>query len=285
MAQDAAEQQQGPAFAALTDTRADLGESPVWCPEQDVIWWVDIAGRRLLCTPRAGGATRAWPTPEEPGFVVLTGPGAPAVGMESGVFAFAPASGAFTRIVALDAPGTRFNDATVDAMGRLWAASMDITLRQPLGALYRVRGAGAERLFGGLSTANGLAADLGRGRLYLSDSHPTVRRVWTLPLTGATPGPRQDFARFEGTDGRPDGAALDAAGNYWIAGVDGGALHVFAPDGGRIARHATPSATPTKPAFCGPRGTTLCLTSKGGPLCAAQAPAPAVPQPYWNPLA
>ncbi|WP_157982092.1 SMP-30/gluconolactonase/LRE family protein [Oceanicella sp. SM1341] len=272
----------GLSFTPASDTTAELGESPFWCPLEGCLWWVDIAGRRLLRTDPASGATAAWPTPEEPGFVVLTGPGAPAVGMESGIFAFSPGTARFTRILPLEAPGTRFNDATVDAAGRLWAATMDITVTRPLGALYRFGPEGPERLLDGLSTPNGLAVDAGLTRLWLSDSHPSQRHVWTLPLTGAAPGPRRPFATLAGPDGRPDGAAIDSAGDYWIAGVDGGALHVFAPDGTHRARHATPSATPTKPAFAGGR---LFLTAKHGPLAAAALAAPVPPLPYWKPAA
>ena len=42
----------------MTETCAELGESPVWRAEDDMIWWVDVEGLRLLRTD-ARGRTRA----------------------------------------------------------------------------------------------------------------------------------------------------------------------------------------------------------------------------------
>lgn len=282
------------AFDILTDVRAELGESPFWCPHEQCIWWVDIEGRRVLRT-RPDGATEQWPTPEMAGFVVLTAPGRPAVGMETGIFALDPASGHFERLVAHKPAGLRFNDATVDASGRLWAATMRFTPDRPDGRLYVI---GADRVAhptqDGLFIANGLAFDADRGRLYLSDSIASVQTVWRFPCDAASGalGPREVFADFNPLAGRPDGAALDAHGNYWIAGVGGGqCLHVFSPDGHLLHTIPTPAANPTKPAFGGPDFDRLYLTSKGGggsdgALAVARSgpslPFRGRPLPYWT---
>src|SRR5690606_7054590 len=105
-----------------------------------------------------------------------------------------------------------------------------------------------------------------RGRLYLSDSHPSVRTLWRLPLETASGslGERQQVARFGKIRGRPDGAAIDAEGSYWIAGVGGAVLHRFSPADTRIGEVATPMASPTKPVFGGAGLATVFLTSKAG---------------------
>ena len=35
-------------FSPMTETCAELGESPVWRAEDDMIWWVDVEGLRRL---------------------------------------------------------------------------------------------------------------------------------------------------------------------------------------------------------------------------------------------
>lgn len=256
------------AFSAIGGRfRAKLGESPIWSAREGCVWWVDIDGALLCRTDIADATTRSWPTPERPGFVVLTDPHGLAVGMESGIFAFDPAQASFTRIVTVDQPGHRFNDATVDWTGRLWAGSMALDATQPTGVLYSID---ADRkacpAILGLRTANGLAADERRARLYLSDTNPAVQRVWTLPLDPVQGllGERSLFADFTALAGRPDGAAMDRDGNYWVAGVGGAVLHRFAPDGLLLESHRTPCQAPTKPAFIGPALDRLVLTSKGG---------------------
>lgn len=255
-------------FRGATDGfQAKLGESPFWDAVDGCIWWVDIDSRLLCRSTADGSAIQHWSTPEMPGFVVVTAPHGVAIGMESGIFSFDPATAAFERIVDLHQPGDRFNDATVDGSGRLWAGTMDIEAKRPSGALYAI---GADRfakpILNGLRTTNGLAADALRGRLYVSDTNQAVQKVWSMPLdlgSGAV-GERTEFADFTKRAGRPDGAALDETGRYWIAGVGGSALHCFDPDGTHLAAHPVPGTFVTKPAFIGDRLDRLCITSKGG---------------------
>lgn len=253
-------------FDVLSDTRAVLGESPAWCDRESCVWWVDIDGRALMRTRFPGGKTDLWPTPEIPGFVVMTESGPPAVGMESGIFLFDPRTAGFERTVPREIQGQRFNDATVDPDGVLWAGTMSIPEPAPVGVLYRIGADGAaEPELDGFITPNGLAVDSRRRRLYVSDSHPSVQTVWTCDLDPAgRPGGRTRFVSMDGMTGRPDGAALDLDGNYWIAGVGGGVIHVFSPDQDHLREIDTPFAAPTKIAFGGPDTAFAFLTSKGG---------------------
>lgn len=253
-------------FRVASDARAALGESPVWRAEDRTVWWVDIEGRRLLRTGE-DGATRAWDAPQAPGFVQLDEAGRPVVGMETGVFDFDEATGRFSRLAPLAASGMRFNDACVDAAGRLWAGTMDLDNARDNGVLYVIGPDGAlHAAADGFRTVNGLAWDVGRGRLFVSDSHPSAQTIWTLaaPGEGVDFGgvERAEFARLHDLPGRPDGAAMDAEGHYWIAGVGGGELCRYAPDGALAQRLATPVEHPTKPVFTGADLGVMHLTSK-----------------------
>lgn len=258
----AAEASAGEGFSPLGGVVADLGESPVWRAEDGAVWWVDVEGLRLM---RSGpdGLTRTWFTPAAPGFVQLSAEGAPLVGMGTGLFLFDERAGRFAPLAAVDAPGRRMNDACVDAAGRLWFGTMDVENLRPNGALY-VMGpdAAPRRVAEGFRTINGLAWDAARERLFVSDSHASVRTLWTLdPETGG----RAVFARFDALPGRPDGAAMDADGHCWIACVGGAELIRFAPDGRIAARIPTPMPQPTKPAFAGADLGRMVLTSRRGP--------------------
>ena len=60
----------------------------------------------------------------------------------------------------------------------------------------------------GLVTQNGLAFSPDGRTMYLSDSHPTVQTIWTLPLhDDGSVGERRLFADMKDLPGRPDGAA------------------------------------------------------------------------------
>lgn len=272
-------------FAPLSPALATLGESPVWSAAERCVWWVDVPSGTLFRTRINGGETDHmtdhWALPEQLGFVVLMADGGLALGMESGLFRFDPASEDLERIVENREPGTRFNDAATDGAGRLWAATVDLDNRRPVGTLYRISpDLSVTEIVSGLTTPNGVAVDDQRGRLYLSDSHPDVQTVWVagLDLASGAVGDRAVLAHMHDFSGRPDGAAVDADGTYWIAGVGGGAIHGFDAAGRHCAVLATPCADPTKPAFGGAGLDRMVLTSKagshgGGSLMAADAPA------------
>lgn len=273
---------------------AQLGESPCWDPVRDAIWWVDVEGRRLLRTAAASRHTQSWHTPERVGFVVLLAPDAPAVGMETGIFSFTPGTGRFERLVRFEVPGARFNDAAVDSRGRLWASTMALDGQSGRAEIHLVNsGLQLEAIVRDLAVPNGIAVDTDRGRLFYSDSHRDVQRIWTMPIEGgaARPGAGQLFASTVSLRGRPDGAALGADGRYWIAGVDGAALYVFGPDGALDATIEVPFPEPTKLCFFGPGGRQVAVTSKGrgeggGYLARARVPhgiSAGVVQPYWRP--
>lgn len=278
-------------FTPAHGARALLGESPFW-DHGDSVWWVDIDGRKLLRTRLPTGATESWATPEIPGFVVLAGPDRPAVGMESGIFAFSVARGTFTRLLRFDGAGMRFNDATVDDRGRLWTSTMALDARKGCGTVCMVTGDMELRtVLTDLTTPNGLAADMRGGRLFVSDSHPDAQAVWTLPCdfdTAAT-GARLPFASTVAVPGRPDGATLAAGGEpYWIASVDGGALHGYSRQGTLDYVVPLPFPAPTKLALLA-GGVAVTAKAQGGHdgqlvLATGVPPVLSGPaMPFWRP--
>ena len=273
-----------------SNAKAELGESPVWDPVMSHVWWVDIDGRKLLRADPASGRVETWDTPEIPGFVVLMASGRPALGMQTGIFAFDPAGARFERLLAFDREGHRFNDATVDPNGRLWVSTMALDAKPGAASILTVEdGLALNPVISGLTIPNGLAVDFDRGRLFYSDSHPDVQSIWVRSVEQGSSalGEATLFATTHALKGRPDGAALDAHGFYWIAGVDGSGLYIFDHRGLLETEISLPFPAPTKICFTGERA--IAITSKGfgedgGYLALADLPesfAPGVTQPFW----
>ena len=101
------------------------------------------------------------------------------------------------------------------------------------------------------------------GTMYLSDSNPSVQSVWAFDYdteTG-TPSNRRLFIDMHPLPGRPDGAAIDADGCYWVCGNDAGLVHRFTPAGKLDRSLAVPVKKPTMCAFGGAGLDTLFVTS------------------------
>ncbi len=235
-------------FKPLSRVQAKLGESPVWSATHQAIWWVDILGQKLLAT-RLDGTTDVWGTPELPGFVHVVKDDI-YVGMCSGIFRFDLKNATFERLATQADPLKRFNDACHYDERYIFAGTMDLKNATDDGCLYRFDLVTHELIpvMSGFHTINGLARQPEKDCLFLSDSHPLVQKVWTCDVDrDGNLHNRQEFADFTHRKGRPDGACFDLDGRYWIAGVGGGEIYSFTPDGSNCDTYQVPLASPTKP--------------------------------------
>lgn len=252
----------------VLDARAEVGEAPLWCEREQVLWWVDIEAKALHRFDPASGADRSWQLPSRIGCFALRAQGGLVVALEDGFSFFDPASGALAPIVdpEPDRPDNRFNDGTTSPLGAFIAGTMPMGPREPVGALYRLWPEGCcERLFDRLTVTNGCAFSPDGRTFYFSDSESSIRTIWACdyePETGAV-GNRRVFVDTHGLAGRPDGGTVDAAGCYWMAGVGGWQLVRFTPAGKVDLIVEVPVEKPTKIAFGGAALDVLYLTSIG----------------------
>jgi len=255
---------------ALDAARCQVGESPLWAPGEQALWWVDIEGHTLHRHHRPSGRSEYWAAPQRLASIALVAQGGLLGAMEDGLYHLQPLDGGELRTERLCGvmharEGMRFNDGRCDRLGRFWVSSMvrDMSLAAADGALYRFDGRSlSQPLVRGLVTGNGLAFSPAGDRLYLSDSHPSVQRVWRYALhDDGSLGPRQDFVDMNAYPGRPDGAAVDADGGYWICGNDGGALLRFTPEGRLDRALRLPLSKPSMCAFGGAGLDELFVTS------------------------
>ncbi|MDR6677217.1 SMP-30/gluconolactonase/LRE family protein [Pseudomonas oryzihabitans] len=261
----------------LVDARNATGECPVWHVAEQALYWVDIPAKRLQrWTP--GGALDSWTAPEMLACIAARAGGGWLAGLETGLFALQPhASGELSgeRLLTLDhaQPAMRCNDGRCDRQGRFLVGTMvqDMAQGAPAGRLYsHTAGEGARLLLDDLIVPNGLALSPDGRTLYLSDSHPSRQLIWAFDydLDTGTPTNRRLFVDMNAHPGRPDGAAVDVDGCYWICGNDAGLIHRFTPEGRLDRSLAVPVKKPAMCAFGGRNLDTLFVTSirPGGDL-------------------
>ncbi len=261
-----------------------VGESPLWHAADNAWYWTDIPARRIWRLDGGSGALTHWNTAEMVACFAPAAGGGWIAGMETGVFSLQLDEDGSVAAERLAAPGElgagmRFNDGRCDRQGRFWAGTMfmDMAAARAVGALYRYDGAHglSAPAVSELLTQNGLAWSPDGRTMYLSDSHPLSRTVWAFDYDTAsgTPYNRRVFADMRSFAGRPDGAAIDTDGCYWVAGNDGSCLLRFTPEGKLDREIALPVAKPAMCSFGGPGMEWMLVTSIRPGDAPAESPA------------
>lgn len=256
-------------ITALDAPIAALGESPVWCPEEVILYWVDIDGKTIHRHDPATGTHGTRSIAGRPGSIALTStPGRLLIASEHRLLELDWDTGAVTPFVDLEpaSTGNRLNDGCCDSSGRFVVGSMcaDTNAGRTTGTLHRIHHGGqVETLRTHIGVTNGLAFDVTRNRMYFADT-PTERvLVFDYePSTGALSNQRL-FFDYHKYPGKPDGACVDADGCYWSASVYGWALLRITPDGDVDCRIELPIQKPSMPCFGGANLDTLFVTTIG----------------------
>lgn len=253
----------------VVEVTARLGECPLWSPDEQVLYWIDIDGRLLHRFDPATGDDEAQPVPGRPGSIALTDEaGRLVVAHEHEVGEVRWGDDGFTPWVAVERPGTgnRLNDGRADPDGRFWVGSMHErpAAGRRTGALHRVDPDGTvttHRRDVGVSNSLAFAPD--GTTMYWSDT-PTGL-VWTMSYDRTTgePGRASVLVDFTDLPGLPDGACVDETGAVWVACVTGGALVRLSPSGAVDRLVEVPVSSPTMPAFGGADLATMYVTSIG----------------------
>jgi sugar lactone lactonase YvrE len=256
---------------AVSTTRDRVGESPVWSVAEQALYWVDIEGQHIHRLDWASRVQSTWDLPERVGCIALSNRSTIIAAMETGIFEVellaAPAA-RLSCLASVNHPqtGMRFNDGRCDAAGRFWAGTMlrDMSLATAAGGIYCLDTNGLQGpVLRGYITPNGMAFSPDGTTAYLSDSHPSVQKIWrhTFDANSGGWGAGSAWVDMTALPGRPDGAAVDTQGCYWICGNDAGLVHQFSPTGVLLQSLQVPVSKPAMCAFGGPELRHLFVTT------------------------
>ena len=285
-------------FTCALDVKATLGESPVWSVAEQVLYWVDIIAPSLNRFDPASGRNVAMPMPESIGCFALRERGGYVVALRSGIW-LARADGSLERHVAAapyDRSHHRFNDGRCDRQGRFWVGSMNEKRDANTAALMRLdTDFTLTRVLDDMMISNGLAWSPDGRTMYHADTPTRTIRSFDFDPASGTPMRPRTFAQWTGETERPDGGAVDSAGNYWTAHYRGGKVVQLSPAGAVLAEHPVPARCPTMCAFGGSDLRTLYVTSAtnerpadelarlphSGGIFAMRVVVPGLPEPHF----
>lgn len=251
------------------DEAMQVGECPLWDAEQQDLYWVDIAGKKIHRLHTASDRHTSWNIPSEPAAIALRAAGGLVVAMRSGFAHLDTVSGSIRDIAPApyDTACNRFNDGRCDAQGRFWVGTMYEPRDQQLGEMFSLERGQVKSIWSGAMTvSNGLAFSPDNRILYHADTTSHVIRCFDFDAANGIVGTMRLLKQFA-TDktrdygGRPDGAAVDSDGAYWCAMFEGGRLLRLSAAGEVLQEIALPLRCPTMIAFGGHDLRTLYVTS------------------------
>lgn len=242
-------------------TRCALGEGPMWHPLREQLFWFDIQKGQLLT--REGGKTRISQFDEHVSAAGWVSETELLVASETRLFLWDIERERAEDVEALEAdnPLTRSNDGRADPWGGFWIGTMGKEKEPGAGAIYRYYKGELRQLYPGLTIPNAICFAASGDLAFFTDT-PTGR-IWRqrLDADGWPKGEAEHFLSLPADRYRPDGAVIDAAGDFWIAHYGHGKITRHAPDGREKASHPLPASRPTCPAFGGAGLATLHVTT------------------------
>jgi sugar lactone lactonase YvrE len=239
------------------DTQCTLGEGPLWHPERGELFWFDILGKRLH------SKARHWQFDEYVSAAGWVDRERLLIASQTALFLFDLRDGSQTPLCALEAdnPVTRSNDGRADPQGGFWIGTMGIDAEEGAGAIYRYYKGSLRKIFAPITISNAICFAPDGRSAYFTDTPTQMIMRTALDADGWPVGEPVLHIDLRGTDYRPDGAVVDAAGNLWNAQWGAGRIAGYAPDGTFIDSFAFGADQTSCPAFGGDDLTTLFCTS------------------------
>jgi sugar lactone lactonase YvrE len=251
---------------------AQLGESPMWHPREQVLYYCDIPGHTLHRFDPLGGGADHWRFDTDVASLAPMRGGALLLAMRDGLWRFEPRTGERNRIAKppYDVSTERFNDGKCDPQGRFWVGTIFEPRTPPLASLHCLVRDRLDRMRDGITVSNGLAWSPYGRTMYWSDT--TAHTIYAFDFDPASGGlanqrvfarfpPRQPGQSLASYGGRPDGAAVDVEGCYWVAMFEGQRLLRLSPEGEIVREVTLPVRCATMPCFGGADLKTIYITT------------------------
>ncbi len=256
----------------IADYNCVVGEGPLWHPDEQAVYWVDIPqGRLFRYDPASGDHSQIFEGPQIGG-VAIQEDGSLLLFMERGAIAVLR-NGSLDYIIR-EIPAereTRFNDVCADPAGSVFCGTMPAPDHP--GSLYRLDPDGSyTQVLTGIGISNGIGFTPDRKRMYYTDSPTHNIYIFDYDIATGEISNQQVFVHTGESDGIPDGMTVDAEGCVWSARWDGSSLVRYSPQGEQERRIWFPARKVSSVIFGGADYTDMYITTAGGKDKPAEGP-------------
>ena len=242
-----------------------LGEGPLWDFENKKIYWVDIEGCKVHSLDLINKEHKFWRTPAMVGAVSLTNKkDILLLGMQGQLALLNTISDNIEVCGKIDESKTknRCNDGQIDALGRLWIGTMQVSNQKNEGSLFCVSSdMKPEVKLTNLGISNGIGWSLDDKTLYFIDSMDNCIKAFDFDLLNKNIGEPITIYKVK-KDEVPDGMCVDSEGMLWVAFWDGFRVARINPNSGEeIAEVVVPAPLVTSCTFVGENLDQLIITT------------------------
>nr|WP_244183013.1 SMP-30/gluconolactonase/LRE family protein [Vibrio hangzhouensis] len=252
-------------FEKFVDLDFDLAECPRWDWRNESWMWVNICDGELW--RQKAGVNEKLEFGEPIGCFAMHGEQGFIIALKSGMYYLENWGAEKTSLAPLvsEFPRMRYNDGRVAPGGRFVAGTRNGAKVGDQGQFHQLHLNGdIEALPMFAWTCNGLAFSPDGLWLYWADTGSSkVYKHSYNPETGEY-GEQQLHCDLTDYNGRPDGASVDAEGNYWVAMYAGQSVVKISPQGQVKQVVEVPSENPTMVGFGGDDFSDLMVTSAEG---------------------
>ncbi|MDP6543642.1 MAG: SMP-30/gluconolactonase/LRE family protein [Phycisphaerae bacterium] len=213
----------------------EVGETPIWIPDEQAMYWIDLEGSAVHRFDPATGDRKDWALD-----VAVTALGRRASGgwvlaSKTGMVFWDQQTNTTEFIVdpVADREGFRLNDTAVDRQGRLVTGTANVQdFEAPDGVIYRLDAdLTLHEIDDGYAISNGMGFSPDGKVLYVTDMfHSRIVALDYDTESGAVTNKRT-FAEVPSDTGLPDGLTVDVDGFVWSAHWAGSRVTRYDPDG------------------------------------------------------
>lgn len=248
----------------VLDCRNDHGEGIFWNPEDRLVWWTDIEGRKLWSFDPASGSSNSISMPDRVCCFAPRAGGGFIVAFAGSVAFYDPDTGNLHTLHEFEPnnPETRLNDGRTDRQGRLVAGGMNEGSGAADSSVIRIDGQGRiARIIDGVSCANSICFSADGTTMFFADTPERKIRSYAYDTATGEIGAMRIHADMSDEPGLPDGSCVDSEGGVWNAEWEGRRVVRIAPDGKIDRVIEVPTWKPTCCAFGGADLDTLFITT------------------------
>jgi len=219
----------------LIATQDEVGETPIWIPNEGAMYWIDLEGARVHRYDPVSGDTGHWDLDVAVTALARRAGGGWVLATKSGL-AFWDHETNTSEFIAdptADNPDVRLNDTAVDRQGRLLIGSANVVqFDAPDGCLYRLDAdKSLHQIDEGYAVANGIAFSGDGATVYVTDMFNNRILALDYDTQAGTVSNRRTFADVPSDAGLPDGLIADTEGHLWSAHWGGSRITRYDPDG------------------------------------------------------